>query len=100
VVTLYAFTAQAAAGPDVGFPPGERHAMLIFAVAETREVAEAEAKARVEAEGWIGVDLLRGKVVELDPASIAEDTVRGAAQSAYADGCAFVVYRDPILHDG
>lgn len=47
----------------------------------------------------MAVSLLRSKILEVDLESIANDTVRSAAQAALDDGCGFVVYADPIPPD-
>lgn len=94
--TIFVFTGQAVSQSAGGYPPGRRHALLIFCVAASKEEAAADATARVEAEGWMAVSLLRSKTLEADLESIANDTVRSAAQAALDDGCGFVVYTDPI----
>lgn len=96
-MSRFVFTAQA--GPATGDRPGDRHALLVFAEAPDREVAASPAVERVAAEGWLTVLLLRGKAAGDDPATIPDPTIRRAAEDALAEGCAFVVYADPIPHD-
>lgn len=96
---LFVFTAQAVAGENLPYRPGARHALLVFATAPDAEEAARTAVARVTAEGWLHVDLLRSKAMSQDTGLIADDTVRAAAESALSDGCAFIVYDEPMPPD-
>ena len=93
---LFVFTAQAVAGENLSYRPGARHALLVFATAPDAEEAARVAVARVTAERWLHVDLLRSKAMSEDTALIADDTVRAVAESALSDGCAFIVYDLPM----
>ena len=54
---------------------------------------------RATAEGWLHIDLLRSKSMSDDTDLIADDTVRTAAESALADGCAFIIHDLPMSPD-
>jgi hypothetical protein len=98
-VSLFVFTAQAVAGHGQRERPGARHAMLIFAAAPNMEEAARIAQEGVAHNGWIDVELLRRKALGDDAEAVGADDLRSLAEHALAEGCAFVVYADPIPPD-
>lgn len=89
-IGVFVLTLQAVAGPENSEPDGKRYTILAFARGETEEAATAAAFRGLGARGWIdGRSLRCGEIV--DAGAVPED-LRGALQSAQANGCALIVY--------
>jgi hypothetical protein len=79
-----------------GYPEGERHAVIAFALAEHLNVASEAAQQHFEESGWSHVVFDRG--AELDPESLngADPKVVGTYQDCLAHGTAGIVFSDPV----
>lgn len=96
---LFVFVGQGVAEPCTGYRPGARHALMIFVTARTLEEAEGRAAGFAAAQGWSHPEIKRGKDLGPDTPSIADDTLRSAAEAALQHGGGLVVYRDEMPPD-
>jgi hypothetical protein len=96
---LFVFVAQGVAEPSTGYRPGARRALMIFVTAQTIEDARLRASDFAGRQGWAHAELKRGKVIGRDTRSMADDTLRAAAEDALHAGAGLVVYRDEIPPD-
>ena len=90
---LFSLLGEAAAGAGRTYPRGERHALMVFARASTREEAEGIARAGMTDLGW--VEAIITKVGMIDRLSVPED-LRPSVSHAWENGCSVVAYAQPI----
>ena len=93
------YLAEAIAGSQSGYRLGARHAMLIFVADRNLQDLNDQAIDAAECNGWSMIELKRSKELDADLDLIADDTLRGAAEHASANGSALVVYADEVPHD-
>ncbi len=98
-IHLFFGIASAGQNSELGYPVGERHAILVF----LRQPANTEpyweqAKSYVEGEGWKKVDLQ--KASKVDPKTV-DDNPDGkkAYEEAMSNGKAIIVYSDPVKEE-
>lgn len=75
---------------------GARHALMIFATGPDLDAAQSRAIEFVSSKGWTLIEPSRAKEIGRDTETIADDTLRSAAESALARGSALIVYQDEI----
>jgi hypothetical protein len=94
-IKLWVFQASAVSAGDGRYQRGRRHPLLMFSANTNLGQAEAEVLARVAESGWTDVNVSRaGEVI---PENIGDDGyLRSAADNAFENGCAFVVYDTPL----
>ena len=97
--TLFVFTAQGVAQPASGYRPGARHALLVFVRSRDIERARSRAADFAAEQGWSHAEILRGKEIGRDLSSLADPTLRAAAEAAVANGASLVVYKDELRAD-
>ena len=93
------YLAEAIAGSRSGYRLGARHAMLIFVADRQRQDLNTQAINAAESRGWSIIELKRSKVLDADLVLILDDSLRGAAEHASANGSALVVYADEVPLD-
>jgi hypothetical protein len=93
---LFMHLIEAVAESAAAYRPGARHALMVFATGPDADAAQLSAMGFVASKGWALVEPRRAKEINWDTESIADDTLRSAANSALERGCALVVYRDEI----
>ncbi|WP_145716187.1 hypothetical protein [Mesorhizobium tianshanense] len=75
---------------------GERHALLVFASANSLESALSSTPKRLITCGWQHAEVRGAKKLAVEVSSIGDDVLRNAAKAALQDGYAIVVYATPI----
>jgi hypothetical protein len=96
---LFMHLMEAVAESAAAFRPGARHALMVFATGPDADAAQLSAVEFVVSKGWALVEPRRAKEIDWDTESIADDTLRSAADSARERGGALVVYQDEIPLD-
>jgi hypothetical protein len=98
-IHLFFGIASTGQNSKLGYPAGERHAILIF----LRQPANSEpdweqAKSYVEGAGWNKVDLQ--KASKVDPKTL-DDNPDGkkSYEEAMSNGKAMIVYSEPVKDD-
>jgi hypothetical protein len=86
------FLAEGIADRAADRRPGARHALMIFARGEERAVAERTGVAFAVENGWVHVEVQRGKTIGADPAVVDDEVLRAAAEAALELGATMVVY--------
>ena len=93
-IHLFLGTASAGQNSKLGYPAGERHAILVF----LRQPANTEpdweqAKSYVESSGWNRVDLQ--KASKIDPKTLANNRDgKNSYEEAMSNGKAMIVYSE------
>ena len=93
---LFMLLMEGVAESASAYRPGARHALMIFATGPDIDGAQSRAVEFVHSKGWTFVEPRRAKEVGRDIETIADDTLRSAAESALARGSALIVYQDEI----
>lgn len=92
LVFMYLAKGIAEAGNPQGFPPGEKHAMLIFLAGYRNDYAWDEAERVARSQHWRDIEF--GKAGRITAGQLAEQdaTVRDSYRRAVDHGNALVVY--------
>ena len=99
-IHLFFGIASAGQNSKLGYPVGERHAILVF----LRQPANTEpdweqARSYVEGAGWNRVDLQ--KASKVDPKTLDNNPDgKKAYEEAMSNGKAIIVYSDPVKDEG
>lgn len=96
---LFMHLMEAVAESAAAYRPGARHSLMVFATGTDACAAQSSALEFVASKGWTLVERRRAKEIDWDTESIADDTLRSAANSAIERGCALIVYQDEIPED-
>ena len=96
---LFMLLMEGVAGSAPAYRPGARHALMIFATGPDLDAAQSKALEFVSSKGWTLVEPRRAKEVGGDIETIADDTLRSAAETALARGSALIIYQDEIRPD-
>ena len=95
-IHLFLGTASAGQNSKLGYPAGERHAILVFLRQLTNTQPDWEqARSYVEGVGWNKVDLQ--KASKIDPKTL-DDNPDGkkSYEEAMSNGKAMIVYSEPV----
>ena len=87
--------AQATASDQTNYAAGNRHAVLVYAVADTIEAAAERTLTELPVYGWVDVEVRRYKPLVMQVEDIEDHTLRRAATQAAREGFAYVVYSLP-----
>lgn len=96
---LFMHLIEAVAESATAYRAGARHALMVFATGPDADAAQLSALEFVVSKGWALVEPRRAKEIDRDTESIADHTMRSAADSALERGCALIVYQDEIPSD-
>jgi hypothetical protein len=95
-IKLFLGTAAAEARSALGYPAGERHALLIFC-RQLRGTEPDWALARLAAReaGWREIEFLNASTADVCSADL-DETARVSCKDAMAEGSAIIVYSEPV----
>lgn len=92
-VEIHMFSAVAEAGAGCGYPPGERHPMLIFVRQRPGSPHDlAAAAAAAKAAGWREVDITRAGTLPPDAGDAMDPVVKAAHERAVHAGAGLTVF--------
>lgn len=99
---IFVFLAVASANlAEHGYPPGERHGLLIMVRQLAGTAADvALAIAVAEESGWTNVSISSSARILPENLDSQNDALHLAYKSAIADGTAIVVYADAVDDEG
>lgn len=90
---MHMFSAVAEAGAGCGFPPGERHPMLIFVRQRPGSAHDlAAAAAAAGAAGWREIDITRAGTLPPDASDAMDPVVQAAYARAVETGAGLTVF--------
>ena len=90
---IHMFSAVAEAGAGCGFPPGERHPMLIFVRQSPGSEHDLSAAAAAATHaGWHEIDITRAGTLPPDAADAMDPTVLAAYRRAVEGGAGLTVF--------
>jgi len=95
-IKLFLGTAAAEAGSALGYPAGERHALLVFC----RQLRGSEpdwalARSVTHEAGWREIEFLKASTVDPTSADLDQAT-HLSCKDAMAQGSAIIVYADAV----
>lgn len=88
--------ATAAALDRCEYPPGEKHALLVFTAAPDCDAALDLVCRSVAEHGWGDLEVMRSGEVTSDVSAAEDETLRAAAKGAITQGCHIVCYPQPL----
>jgi hypothetical protein len=95
-IGLFLGIAEVSEGNQLGYPIGERHALVVFS--RQPEGSEPDwnlAKSHMQRCGWSDVEF--EKASTLDPSALdLEPSARSSYDAAMINGSAIIVYSDPV----
>ncbi len=93
---LWVFQATATASSGCGYPAGEMHALLGFAVGRDQDAAIVRLRSGLAELGWRDEVVTKSGSIPSDLSTVTDGTLQSAAESAIRNGCGVVAYDDPI----
>ncbi|PTQ71909.1 hypothetical protein [Celeribacter persicus] len=92
---LFMMLFEATAGAKTGLRMGARHAIAVFMVATTREIAAAKAFKGLEMTGWSGMQIKHGMDIT-GQKRLKDPALDRMARKAIEKGAGFLVYKNEL----
>ena len=89
-------TLQRATEENASYPLNEKHAGVLFVVAESIDEAEKKVLAFLKDNFWSGIEIREKDTLKRDAEDMPDERIKMTYQTAKKEGIAMLVYHDPI----